>query len=132
MVGAVPGGGRASNTAQLIITYNICVQYDPTQVHKLGSTIPIKLQLCDAAGTNVSSVNVVVHAIFEQLVSGAVTGVPVLDSGNANPDNNDFRFDAGMYIFNPKTSDLTSSGTWALVFQAGSDPAFHQAQFQIR
>jgi len=115
--------------------YNICVQYDQTQVKKAGSTIPIKLQLCDANGANVSAPNVIVHAVFVQMLSGSVPPVTPDDSGIANPDN-DFRFDTtigttGGYIFNLSTKGLTA-GAWSLVFTAGADPTFHSVGFLLR
>jgi len=51
------------------------------------------------------------------------------DSGNANPDN-DFRFDATMYIYN-LTKDL-APGVWALFFAAGADPTFRSVGFQLK
>ena len=132
--GSVPGGARTA-TAHLVIAYNICVLYDQTQVKKAGTTIPIKLQLCDANGANVSAPNIVVHAVFVQMVSGVVPPVVPDDSGNANPDN-DFRFDGtigttGGYIFNLSTMGLTA-GVWTLTFTAGSDPTLHSVQFLLR
>jgi hypothetical protein len=54
----------------------------------------------------------------------------VEDSGDANPDDN-FRFAGGMYVFNLKTTGLTT-GTYVLVFKAGADPLTHGVQFQIK
>jgi hypothetical protein len=30
--------------------YSLCLLYDPTKSHKLGSTVPLKIQLCDENG----------------------------------------------------------------------------------
>jgi trimeric autotransporter adhesin len=134
VTGSVPGGAR-TGTADLKIAYNICVLYDQTQVRKAGSTIPIKLQLCDANGGNVSAPDIVVHAVFVQFVSGSVPPVVPDDSGDANPDS-DFRFDGtigttGGYIFNLSTTGLTA-GAWTLTFIAGNDPTLHSVQFLLR
>ena len=133
VTGAVPGGGRSA-AGDLKIAFNVCVLYDQTQVKKSGSTIPIKLQLCDAHGVNVSSPNIVVHAVYLQYLSGSVPNVTPDDSGNANPDN-DFRFvgigTTGGYIFNLSTKGL-APGVWAMFFTAGSDPTFHSVQFVLK
>jgi probable HAF family extracellular repeat protein len=115
-------------------TYHICLLYDPNKAVKAGSTIPIKLQLCDASGANLSSPDVVLHATGVKLVSTDAPGA-LEDTGNANPDNS-FRYDAilggtGGYIYNLSTRGL-ATGTYALEFTAGSDTHVYQAQFQVR
>jgi sugar lactone lactonase YvrE len=114
--------------------YNVCLLYDRTKVVKSGSTIPIKLQLCDSSGNDLSSSSITVHGVSITQVSTSITGT-VQDSGNANPDN-DFRFDitlgpTGGYIFNLSTNGLTT-GTYNLNFTAGSDPVSHAAPFQVK
>ncbi len=42
--------------------YAICPLHDATKAHKSGSTVPLKLQLCDGAGANLSDPAVVVNA----------------------------------------------------------------------
>ena len=71
----------------------------------------------------------VVTAIGISLISTSVYG-PVADSGNANPDNN-FRFTGDSYIFNLKTTGL-STGTYNLYLTVGADPTLHTVQFQIK
>jgi hypothetical protein len=134
VTGTVPGGSRSTG-GQLLISYNICALYDQTQVHKTGSTIPIKLELCDAAGHNVSSSSIVVQASKLHLLSATGPDVTPVDSGNANPDN-DFRFDStlgngGGYIYNLSTAGL-AAGQWAIEFAAGDDPTHHTVQFIIK
>lgn len=113
------------------VAFAICVLYDQTKVRTAGSTVPVKLQLCDAAGANVSSASLVVQATGVKQVSSTVTGTPD-DSGSANPDNA-FRFDAasGAYVYNLSTRGLTT-GTYALSFTASGDPTTHTVQFQLR
>jgi hypothetical protein len=111
-----------------VIEYNICAQYDQTRSVHSGATYPIKLELCDVNGNNVSSGNVVVHAT--QITATSGFSGPVDDSGNANPDN-DFRFVGLGYIFNLSTVGL-ASGSYMLQFTSGSDPVTHSVGFGVK
>jgi hypothetical protein len=98
--------------------FNVCLLYDATKPAKSGSTISMKIQLCTAAGDNLSSSGILVHATGVTQTSNLITG-PAEDAGNANPDS-DFRYDAalggtGGYIYNLKTTGLTT-GTYRLNF----------------
>jgi hypothetical protein len=110
-------------------SFNICVLHDQTRVHRAGSTVPIRLQVCDAANTNVSSASIVLTATGVTQLSTSTMGAPE-DAGNSNPDD-EFRFSGGAYIFNLKTTGL-STGAYALTFTATGDPNPHQVQFQVR
>jgi hypothetical protein len=117
-----------------VVSYEICALYDQSKLSRAGSTIPIKLQLCDANGVNQSSPTIIVKALSVTRVSTNTTG-PVEDAGNANPDD-DFRYDAslgvgGGYIFNLSTIGY-SPGTYRLNFKAGDDPSTHFVQFGVR
>src|SRR5687767_11372136 len=132
ITGAFSGGtftAASTDTGTLNVTFNICLLYDPTKAVKSGATYPIKIQLCDINGNNVSSAGIMVHAVSVSQVSSTSEG-EVIASGNANPDN-DFRFDDGFYIYNLKTSGL-STGVYNLFFTAGSDPVQHTIQFQVK
>lgn len=127
-------GNLASRSAGYAVGYAICVLYDQARAHKQNSTIPIRIQVCDAAGSNVSSPTVAVHAVGLRRLSDDAPGV-VEDAGAANVDS-DFRYDtsvgdSGGYIFNLNAGGL-STGTWALAFTAESDPTSHTVQFQVR
>ena len=85
-------------------------------------------------GSNLSSPSLTLHAISVTQASSSISG-PVVDSGNANPDN-DFRFDstlgaAGGYIFNLSTKGLTT-GTYNLNFTVTGDSAVYSAPFQVK
>ena len=112
-------------------TYNICPLYDAAKAKKSDSTYPIQIRLCDASGGNLSSSSIVVHATGVTQVSTNAPGT-LADTGNSNPDF-DFRFDAttASYIFNLKTTGF-ATGTYALTFNAGTDPTVHTAMFQIK
>jgi hypothetical protein len=114
--------------------YHVCLLYDQSKATRAGATYPVKLQLCDAAGHNLSSENITVHAVSVTQVSTTISG-PVYDSGNANEDN-DFRFDAalgagGGYIFNLSTKGLTT-GTYTLNFTVTGDTFVYAAPFQVK
>jgi hypothetical protein len=96
--------------------------------------VPIKLQLCDGSGNDLSSSSITLQAISVTQISTSISGV-VEDSGNSNPDNN-FRFDTtlgstGGYIFNLKTTGLTT-GTYGVNFTVTGDSTVYTAQFQVK
>jgi hypothetical protein len=115
-------------------SYQICLLYDPLVAKKSGSAYPIKLQLCDANGHNLSSPSIVLHAVSVTQASTNAPG-PLDDTGNANPDF-DFRYDAtlggtGGYIFNLSLRGF-STGTYNLNFTMGEDPAIHSVSFAVK
>jgi subtilisin-like proprotein convertase family protein len=132
----VAGNTATSSVVYTVVNnsvYTVRLMYDPDKASQAGSTVPIKLQLIDALGRNVSSSGLIVHAIGVVKESGYAPG-PVEDAGNANPDD-DFRFNnfngAGGYIFNLKTNGL-ATGTYRVIFRAGADPFTYGARFQIK
>jgi len=114
--------------------YSVCPLYDATKPVKSGATLPLKIQLCNGTGQNLSAPSIGVHATGVTQLSTQVTG-EVQDAGNANPDN-DFRFDGalgstGGYIFNLSTKGLTT-GIHNLNFTVTGDSAVYAAQFQVK
>jgi probable HAF family extracellular repeat protein len=114
--------------------FGVTLLYDPTRMVKSGAPMPIKLQLTDGFGANVSSASIVVRAVSVQQVTTQVSGV-VDTPGNAPPDLN-FRYDAtlggtGGYIFNLSTKGY-ATGTYTLMFTATGDPTEHSASFQVK
>lgn len=113
--------------------YGVCPLHNAGKAHKAGSTVPLKLQLCDGVGTNLSDPAVVVHAsgLYQSDPTAATSLVP--DAGNANPDQN-FRYaaDLGGYIYNFKTTGL-GSGTWVVTFTVNGevDPSYY-VTFDVR
>jgi microsomal dipeptidase-like Zn-dependent dipeptidase len=113
------------------VAFAVCPLYDSTTSKKVGSTVPIKLQLCDGSGKNLSSAAIVVHATaVTRLNDNAPTALD--DSGSANPDF-DFRYDSGLagYIFNLSTKGY-AAGTYVLSFTVAGDPTTHTAPFAVR
>jgi hypothetical protein len=114
--------------------FQICPLYDPLVARKSGTAYPIKLQLCDADGHNLSSPSIVVHATSVTQASTNAPG-PLDDTGNANPDF-DFRYDAalggtGGYIFNLSLRGFPT-GTYNLTFTVGADPAVYSVRFAVK
>lgn len=112
---------------------HISTLFDQTKAYKSGSTVPIKLQLLNTSNANVSSSITVLTARSLKLIGGT-TSVPVIDSGNANPDNN-FRYDStlgGRYIFNLSTKGL-APGRYSLSFYAGNNHSFfYTVKFEVK
>jgi hypothetical protein len=124
-------GNTASQSVSYNVAYGVCVLFDQTKAYKLGSTIPIKLQLCDVGSSNMSTADIVLHATGLTKKDSTASGI-VEDAGNSNPDS-DFRYDAELagYIFNLSTKGL-STGTWALSFAAANDLIPHTVEFDVR
>jgi hypothetical protein len=124
-------GNTASGSVNYTVAYGICVLYDQARAARSGATYPIRLQLCDVNGANVSSPSIPVTATGLSLVSADALQ-EVQDAGNANPDMN-FRYDADLagYIFNLKTTGL-GVGIYELIFTAGSDGVKHRVRFGVR
>jgi hypothetical protein len=128
------GNSASPQSVSYSVKYGLCPLYDAGRSIQSGSTIPLKLQLCDANNSDVSSSAVVLHAT--SLVRIATNASEVIQSsGDANPDN-DFRFDSslgptGGYIFSLSTKGLTT-GSYLLSFSAGGDPVAHTLAFQVR
>jgi hypothetical protein len=114
-------GNVSTSSVSYIVTYKICLLYDPTVAFH-GNSIPIRLQLCDFNNVNVSSPGVIVHATL--INPGAI--VP---TSTANP-TNDFLFNSGsggyVYILNAKP---LASGSYTLEFTVSGDPITHSAAF---
>jgi hypothetical protein len=126
-------GHANSGSVAYSVGYGVCLLYDPLKAHRSGSTIPLKLQLCDASGANRSQSNILLTAAGVSLLSTSAPGA-LEDSGNANPDAQ-FRFDStlggGGYVFNLSLKGF-AMGTYALRFNVSGDPTSHQVTFQVK
>jgi len=123
------------NTGTVGPSYSLCPLYDSSKAAKGGSAIPIKLQVCDAQGNNLSSSNLVLHAVSLFKISDSATGVPV-DYGYAYANDRDFQYDAtvggtGGYRFIFSTKELPS-GTYNLNFVITGDAFFYSTPLQVR
>ncbi len=97
----VAGNTSAVSAVGQTSFYGVCLQYDPHSPSRVGSTVPIRLQLCDHAGNNLSSPQLTLLAVT---VDGTLDPGPN-DAGNANT-GYEFRFSAQRYIYNLKTDGL--------------------------
>jgi len=107
---------------------------DQTKATRLGSTIPLKFQLFNDVGTNVSSPDLVVELVDLVWISPDAPGSVVdVESG---PVESNFRYDStvgdtGGYICNFNTRGLPS-GTYNIILNVNGDPTPFKLQFQIR
>jgi hypothetical protein len=119
----------SSSSVQYTVAFKVCPLYDQTKAVKAGAVVPVRLQLCDYAGVNVSNAAIVVTGTGITQVSTSANGV-LMDAGQANADDN-FRFAGDAYIFNLKTTGL-ATGTFELRFTATGDPTTHTVRFQVK
>ena len=129
-------GNTSTDSATYTVNYALCVLYDQTKSHKAGSTVPLKLQLCDVNGNNYSSADIIVSTESRSKLDNTASA-STEDSGYANPDYN-FRYDAtlggtGGYIYNLSTKGLTT-GTWKVTFKVDgvSIPSIYFVKFDVK
>jgi uncharacterized repeat protein (TIGR01451 family) len=119
----------ASATGTLTIGYGGQLLFNNNKPVHSGAVLPIKLELTDSSGADISSSGIPVTAIG--LLDSTGNAVPLSSAGNANP-NDLFRYDAslGGYIFNLSTKGL-APGTYTLDYTAGNDPTVHSLTFVV-
>jgi hypothetical protein len=122
----VDGGDRRGHRRP---ARQICLDYDTTRQHNSGSTIPIKVRLCDMAGGNISSPSIALTAIGVRLTPGGAL-MPAQDAGNSNP-GGVFRYQSAGYMFNLKTTGL-ATGLYELQIAVSGDPTVYGVAFRIR
>jgi Tol biopolymer transport system component len=122
-------GNTAQKSVNYTVAYGVNLLFDQTKANKSGSTIPIKLELVNAAGVNQSASSILVSALSVVRVSDNAPGA-LAAPGNSNPDL-DFKYASGSYQFNLKTTGY-ATGTYLLSFKAGNDPVIHTVQFQLK
>jgi hypothetical protein len=114
-------------------TYLFHLLYDPNRKVRSGAAYPIKLQVHDIDGKNISASSLVLTAVNVAKVTNGFDPAPNY-TGNANPENN-FRFDpalgGGGYIYNLSTEGL-ETGTYVITFVVNGGQQLYQAQFKVR
>ncbi|MDP3057516.1 MAG: PxKF domain-containing protein [bacterium] len=112
---------NAGNQGTKNLTYNVVYNYSgllpPINANgssfKLGSTIPIKFQLWNAGGNNISTA---IARIYLTNITNGIIGTEINGTSTSNSTTgNLFRYDsiANQYIFNLATKPLTI-GTWQI------------------
>jgi hypothetical protein len=129
----VNASDAVGNTSQASVSYSVGFAtrtlHDEMRPVKSGATIPLKVQIIDASGVNLSTAAIQVTGVDLYLVAGDTTA-PLQDSGNSNPDNN-FRYSDGQYIYNLKTTGL-ATGRWRIGYLVAGDSTMHYTFFQVR
>jgi hypothetical protein len=121
-------GNADARTISYAITFGVCLSYDPTKPSgHANSAVPIRLNLCNAAGTSVSAVSIVLTATK---LDGQPPPPPF--KGNANT-GYVFRYQPGSggYVYNVDTAGLTA-GPHTISFTATGDPTEHIVGFVLR
>jgi hypothetical protein len=114
-----------SGTGTLTVTYAVVPLYDTDKPVHSGAALPIKLDITDASGNDLTGLTVTAVAI----VDSNGNSITPHAKGNANP-GNVFRKAGDGYIYNLDTTGLTS-GTYTLLIQVGDDPVLHAVSFVI-
>jgi hypothetical protein len=128
-------GNTAAQTVSYTVGYNLGLLYDPNKLNNAGSTVPVKLQLVDFAGANLSAAERVVHVLGTSPASSDTYTTAAVAAGGADP-GGDFRFDptlgvGGGYVFNLKTAGY-APGAYKLYFNVGGDSYVYAVQFCIK
>jgi hypothetical protein len=122
-------GNTSQSSASYSVGFATRTLHDEIRPVKSGATIPLKVQVIDASGVNLSAATIQVTATALYLVAGDTTA-PLQDSGSSNPDNN-FRYSDGQYIYNLKTTGL-ATGRWRVSYLVAGDSTVHYTFFQVR
>jgi hypothetical protein len=112
------------------VVYGVCPQFDQTKAVRAGAVKPVRVELCDAVGTNLSAPDLVLNAVGLRRLDGTASAV-VEDAGQANSPDANFRYDAGSYVFNLDTAGL-SRGTWELQFTVAGGSRVYGVTFDVR
>ncbi len=108
-------GNTTTTTATYTVGYKVCELYDYTKPASPGAANPIKVQLCDANGKNLSSQNIKLTAIVAiNTATGQQQQLQPDFSGGSNT-GYEFRFGSKTYVFNLKT-DGFPAGPYVLGF----------------
>lgn len=129
--------GRSA-IANITITYSVCATRGDNdddeeddrggsrmRGHEAGSTLPVKIRVCNKAGRGIGSRSLQVKAI--SLSPAAVLD----DAGNSNPGNLFRLVDDGNYMYNLNTKNL-AAGTYTLNYTIANDPTVYHYAFTVR
>jgi hypothetical protein len=130
LTGADAAGNTTTVTCAYKVTYRIALRYDTAKAWKPGSVVPIRIELQDYFGGDVSDKGIVVTA---RSVTNTVTHATFTPTapGGTNPNFVFYVSPAIGYEYDLKTTGY-GSGSYTLDFVATSDPVLHGAPFLIR
>ena len=115
--------GSTSTALTQQVAYKVQLLYSQTSPNNSGASVPVKLQLLNAAGTNLSAsgITFTVKGLSPSPAPGkAPTGTFTFMTLDQGPG----------YQLNDKTTGYPA-GTYTLSFTAGGDPTIHTAKFII-
>jgi hypothetical protein len=116
-------GNSATTTADYSVGYGLRTLFAQTTPYRIGQTIPLQVQIVDAAGTNLSSPAVAVSA----------QRVTRLSDGASFPLNGVMPFDAKTRAYGGKVeSKGMSAGTYEIEVVAGADPFVHKVRVTLK
>jgi hypothetical protein len=121
-----------SFTPQPAASRTVEALFDQIRSHKLGSVVPIRLQVLDGQGNNISSPSLVLTATGVVQKDSTADPLVAEDAGNANPDSA-FRYDDALkgYAYNLSSKGL-SVGSWELQFTMSGDSATYRIGFDLK
>lgn len=122
-VGVDNAGNRTTMDCSYLVTHGIELRYDSDRTVQPGATVPIKVQLVDAAG----------NVIFDPDLVVTVTGITPAPGGHV-PTGDRFTsitMRGGAYQYDLRTKGY-ESGSYALLFEVDGDPVEHAAAFLLR
>jgi hypothetical protein len=128
--GAGNFGGSTSGALTELVRYGVTLLYKTTMGGKVGGNVAIKIELVNAAGTDLSAAGLTVHALCVVATPASATNpcaaAPAGFNWTSGPARS-FTYLAtldtgGGYQFNLKTTGLSSGVTYQLLFRvAGED-----------
>jgi hypothetical protein len=128
---ATDAAGNVSGASFTVtVVYGVCPLFDQSKSVKAGAVKPIHIQLCDAAGGNLSSPDLLLNAVGLRRLDGTASA-QVEDPGQSNSPDNNFRYVDGSYVYNLATAGL-SRGTWEVQFTVAGDSRIYTVTFDVR
>ncbi len=119
---------QASNSSgTLHVTYAIKILSHLSWPVQSGAVLPIRLQVVDASGHNLSSANLTVTAISLIGPNGRTYTPHAEDRATAS---NVFRYVHGGYVYDLDTPGLPA-GRYTLLVKVGNDPVLHPVCFVV-
>jgi hypothetical protein len=129
---ATDGVGHVTEAhASYEVTYGVCPITELTKLVSPGSTLSLKLSLCDANVANVSDRQIGLTSVEVRPVSSGASVSPAFELGGKRDDWKYTGAHGGSYSQNLSTKGLTG-GTYELRFAVEGDPVMHSLTFQLR